>query len=920
MKHNVSGLSVRNHALKEQQQNPPAEKHVDYLTYWKRKLDGDPLALDLPTDHPRSSIETQRRESYTFPLSSDLFTALNSLSQQENVSLFTTLLAAFQALLYRYTGQEDFLVGIPAGIPAPSRVANSGPVVLRATVAGNTSFRELLRHVSNELAEISVQHEVPFAEIMNIPQSDSSTSPSSQAMFALQKQDEPEFAQSSLGTSENDWIKTSDLLLTIHETAEKMVGWIEYNSDLFEAATVARMSGHWLRLLEGIAADSSCPIDDLLLLSQAELHQQLVEWNATEVPYPQDQCFHTLFEAQVKQAPEAVAITDGQDKLSYCELNQRANQLAYYLQNLGVGPETIVPLLVERGVLFLTSMLAVFKAGGAYLPLDPHHPPTRLRQILKHSRSRLILAAKFFAPTLAEVVKNMPEDVRPRVIFLEDVSFQQEQETEDVPMCTAPHHLAYVIYTSGSTGTPKGAMIEHKGMLNHIYAKIAALNLTAADAVAQTASQCFDISVWQFLAVLLVGGRVHVFSDEISHDPLRLLAQVGEQQITILETVPSLLRVLLETIEKGSEARPDPDKLRWIIPTGEALPPDFCRRWLAVYSGIPLLNAYGPTECSDDVTHFPISSPLPDRLVHTPIGRPINNMRLYILDRQRRPLPIGVSGELYVGGIGVGRGYLNDPQRTADAFLADPFSDETGARLYKTGDLARYLPDGNIEFLGRIDYQVKIRGYRIELGEIEAILRQHPDVKDVIVVAREDTPGQSYLAVYVATFSSMTSQVLRLYLKENLPDYMVPAVFTFLDALPLTSNGKVDRRALPIPELSQSTSQDSFTKSLSPVHQQLVQIWEELLDVRPIGIQDNFFDLGGHSLLAVRLVGRIEQIWGERISSTALLNCATIEQLALLLEQKEAHTVPEAVHREKRRRTLFSVLKSALPGTRAAHK
>lgn len=679
--------------------------------------------------------------------------------------------------------------------------------------------------------------------------------------------------------------------------------------------------------LEGILVDSTQNIEGLPLLSEAELHQQLVEWNDTQMDYPLSQCFHELFEAQVERTPEAVAVAFEQEQLSYRELNQRANQMAHYLQDMGVGPDTLVSLLAERGISFLIAILAVFKAGGAYLPLDPHHPSERLQRILEHSGARLILAAKEFAATLSRTLMDMQAETPPRVIYLEDLQFQPGHAIENLPACATPRNLSYVIYTSGSTGMPKGAMIEHRGMINHIYAKITALNLTATDSVAQTASQCFDISVWQFLAALLVGGRVHIFNDDVSHDPMRLLTRVAEHQITILETVPSLLRVMLELVESKSIVRPNLEDLRWLVPTGEALPPEFCRRWLNTYPHTPLLNAYGPTECSDDVTHFPIYQPLADTLVHTPIGRPINNIQIYILDRKLRPLPVGAEGELYVGGVGVGRGYLNDPQRTTEAFIANPFSDEPGARLYKTGDLARYLSDGNIEFLGRIDYQVKIRGNRIELGEIEAMLRKHPDVQDVVVLAREDTPGDKYLAAYVVVPAGVTGSDLRNYLMEKLPDYMVPTAFMVLETFPLTPNGKVDRRALPAPERIRSRMEETFVAPTSPMQEQLIQIWEELLDVEPIGIRDNFFESGGHSLLAVRLVDRIAQVCGKKISGSTLLANATIEQLAVVLESEEINeeNPPEVVQTGNSRpsffpgrRPLLSTLKKALSRPRTS--
>jgi thioesterase domain-containing protein len=432
---------------------------------------------------------------------------------------------------------------------------------------------------------------------------------------------------------------------------------------------------------------------------------------------------------------------------------------------------------------------------------------------------------------------------------------------------------------------PKGAMVEQRGMLNHLYAKIEALTLTNKDIVAQTASQCFDISVWQFLAVLLVGGSVHISPDEVAHDPVALLMQVERHQVSILETVPSLLRAMLDSDVIKTTNRPRLEALRWLVPTGEALPVELCRRWLSTYSHVPLLNAYGPTECSDDVTHYPIYEAPDEMQSSVPIGRPIPNMRLYVLDRRLEPLPIGVSGELYVGGIGVGRGYLGDERRTAEAFVDDPFGSEAGARLYKTGDLARYLPDGNLEFLGRVDFQVKLRGFRIELGEIEAVLNQHPAVRQAVVMAREDMPGEKRLVAYVELQKEQATTVteLKSHVMMHVPTYMVPSAFIMLEKLPLTSNGKVDRRALPAPSASKSAAEEHYVAPRFPVERQLVQIWEELLTARPIGITDDFFEMGGDSLLAVRLFDRIAQVCGKKLPLSTLFAGATIEHLAKAL-------------------------------------
>jgi len=854
---------------------------AEQLAYWKKQLEGAPAALELPVDRARPLSPTSRGSTLLFALPRSLTDALKALSRREGVSLFTLLVAAFQTLLYRYTGQEDLLLGIDAADRGQAETEGLigffvNTLVLRAHLAGESAFRALLGRVQKSLSEAYAHQDLPIEYLVRElqPERAAGQNPFFQVMLSL----DPLIAPLASGWEmiplplESGAAKF-DLSLEMQDRAQGLLTYIEYNTDLFDAATIERLTGHWQTLLEGIVTDPDQHIADLPLLTEAEWRQQVITWNATQAAYPEQQCFHELFEAQVERTPEAVAVICEREQLTYQALNQRANQLARYLQAWGVGSESVVPLLAERSIPFLIAMLAVFKAGAAYLPLDPRHPPSRIRHILEHSRARLLLAAKDFSPLLAQAAGET------EVLYFEDLHLDGT-EAENLPARATPRNLAYVIYTSGSTGLPKGAMLEQRGMVNHLYAKISALDITARDSVAQTASQCFDISVWQFLAALLVGGRTHIFPDSVAHDPMRLLQQVEQHQVSILETVPSLLRVMLESIEGGSRAYPRLERLRWLVPTGEALPPEFCRRWLSVYPHIPLLNAYGPTECSDDVTHYPIYAPLAGGQIHTPIGRPINNIRLYVLDRRLRPLPVGVSGELYVGGVGVGRGYLNDARRTAEAFVPDPFCDRPGARLYRTGDLVRYLTDGNIEFLGRVDHQVKIRGYRIEPGEIESLLRQHASVQDVVVVVREDSPGNKTLVAYVVTSGGATGDELRAYVKDKLPDYMVPSAFVLLDALPLTPNGKVDRRALPAPDYGRLQQNDDFVAPVSPLQHQLVQIWEELLETRPIGIRDNFFDLGGHSLLVVRLFDRIEQVTGKKLALATLLAGPTIEQLA----------------------------------------
>lgn len=898
MEFNAQALSMRITAVTELQQTELQEgRTLEGLAYWENA----PRTLGLPTDHPHIPQLGRVPAVYRFLLPESLSNAIQTLSKGENVNVFVVLLAIFQTLLYRYTGQEDPLIGAADLVyfsTEEARLSDVGAVnrlALRTHLGGNPSFREVLMRIHKVVVEGYAQWEEPFPQATGIlgPEESVNKQPPYQALFVLETPTFP--AEVNLKPALRSMLKLVgdaaarvDLAIFLQPMDHEMSGRVEYNANLFEPATIERLVGHYLKLLAEIAANPNQGIDTLTLLTDTEW-QHMLKWNATWASFPQHRCFHELFEEVVEQAPDTLAALFEQEQLTYRVLNRRANRLAHYLRGLGVGPETLVSLLMERGNHLLIAILAVFKAGGAYLPLDPHSPPERLRHILEHSGSGYILAAKAFAPILSRMLEDEASEVRPHVIYPEDLEFPPGYAQDNVPVSTLPSNLAYVMYTSGSTGIPKGVMIEHRGMLNHLYAKINELHLTEMDSIAQTASQCFDISVWQMLAALLVRGHVHILPDEIAHDPTSLLEHIDQQSISILETVPSLLRAMLEVCEAEGANKPSLKKLRWLIPTGEALPADLCSRWLHLYPHIPLLNAYGPTECSDDVTHHPIFKPPAQEVSSMPIGRALANTQLYVLNPLLIPAPVGVIGELYVGGIGVGRGYLHDAQRTAEAFLPDPFSTDPGARLYKTGDLARYRPDGTLEFLGRIDHQVKIRGNRIELGEIETVCKQQQAVRDAVVVAREDGPGNQRLVAYVVLHKDQPATVrdLHSHLEGRLPAYMLPSAIIVLEALPLNSNGKIDRSALPMPERGRSELDANDHIPLLPVQQQLRQIWEELLDVRPIGLRDNFFDVGGDSLLITRLAFRIEQTWGQKIPLAIMVNEPTIERLAAALMQPD---------------------------------
>ncbi|MBW4632892.1 MAG: amino acid adenylation domain-containing protein [Iphinoe sp. HA4291-MV1] len=868
------------------------------LDYWKEHLAGAPPLLELPTDRPRPPVQTFQGSTQYFQLNQEVTQKLKTLSQQSGATLFMTLVAAFTTLLSRYSGQEDIVIGSPIANRTRSEIESLigffvNTLVLRTDLSGNPSFSELLKRVREMTLGAYDHQDLPFEKLVEElqPERSLSYSPVFQVMFVLQNAQEGKLELPGLTISSlelEEVTATDDLFVSMEETQAGLSGKLVYNTDLFDATTIERMIGHFQNLLEGIVANPQQPIAQLPLLSTAERHQLLFEYNDTKAEYPLQECFPQLFEAQVARTPDAVAVVFENSVLTYQQLNARANRWARHLVELGVGADTVVALLSDRNIDLLTAILAVFKAGGAYLPLNPHHPVERQAQVFEQSRVPLVLTTSQLEPMVTSAFNTL-EVTAPQLLLLEQME-EQQHSSENLPVRSKPDNLAYVIYTSGSTGKPKGAMLEHRGMLNHLYAKAQDLHLSDRDTVAQTAPASFDISVWQFLVALLVGGQVHIIRDEIAADPAQLLTVVEHQGISILEIVPSLLRMILQEIDRNDSTRPQLSKLRWLLLTGEALPPQLCRHWLEYYPIIPMMNAYGPTECSDDVTHYPICEPPSEEMLNLPIGRAVLNTQLYVLDSQLQPVPLGVAGELYVGGVGVGRGYLHNPQQTQRAFIADPFAQQEGARLYKTGDKARYLKDGNIEFLGRIDYQVKIRGFRIELGEIEVVLSQHPSVQEAVVIAREDQPGNKRLVGYVVPKSELTvtSSELRSFLKEKLPDYMVPSAFVTLEKMPLTPNGKVDRKALPEPDPTHSELEGTFVAPRTPVEEVLADIWTEILGLEQVGIHHNFFELGGHSLLATQVISRIYDVFQVKLPLRTLFETQTVADLAVSIVRSMA--------------------------------
>ncbi|HET9281971.1 MAG TPA: amino acid adenylation domain-containing protein, partial [Candidatus Angelobacter sp.] len=843
--------------------------------FWAENLKALPR-LELPGDRRHPLNKSYRGGRLALNLAHDLSEKLTALGREENCTPFAVLLAGYAVFLYRHSGQKDFAVG--------SFVANRGrnelqgligflanTIILRCDLSGTPTFRELLRRIRRTVSDALLHGKLPFGEIVRAAEStrEGDENPLFQASLVLENSVPPEMDVLGASWQALNWAPDGavdgtakfDLSLALLRTSRGFAGTLEYSSDLFELTTVQRLAHHLSALFTSIAAYSDCDIGALPMLHAEERQQLLVHWNDTATDVPLNPCFHKRFEEQVEHSQDAVAASDDCKQITYQQLNRQANRLAHYLQKSGVGPEVVVGLLMERSVEFLISMIAVFKAGGAYLPLDPAHPVLRQAQVLKQSGVVHLVGDQQLLQELEQQVKPGLHETGFCIFYIENLDLLHEpEENLNVPIAT--EQLAYVIYTSGSTGVPKGVMVEHAGMLNHLWAKIQDFRLGPADVIAQTASQCFDISVWQFLAALLVGGRVNVVPQDTTVDPCLLFQNAVATGTTILEIVPSLLRAFLEEIEaKRAAAMALPD-LRWLVLTGEALPPELVRRWLRLYNATPIMNAYGPTECSDDVAHYSLGPVETLDAMYTPIGHPILNTKLYVLDEYLQPVPVGVSGELYVGGVCVGRGYLQDPALTAQVFVPDGYSATAGSRLYRTGDLARRLPGGEIVFLGRTDHQVKVRGFRIELREIESALEAHSAVAQAVATVAEDPSGNKRIAAYVVLRNEIHTNQLRDAMKERLPEYMVPGVYVRMEEMPLTANGKINRGALPVGEMAKRLEQERYGEWRSPVEELLGQIWEEVLGVDEVGGEDDFFARGGHSLLATQVIARIRKNLG----------------------------------------------------------
>jgi len=866
------------------------------LAYWEEKLVNSPPLLELPYDRQRPVMQAYRGNKHRIEMPVSLCESLRSISRKEGVTLFMTMLTAFAILLHRYTQEKDICIG--------STVANRrlhetegligmivNNIVLRINLSEDITFRELLIHVRQVTLEAYEHQDLPFEKIVEAlqPARNLSYNPLFQVMFGFHDAPLPSLEIPGLDMEIKDALGNGsakfDLNIVVIPRSEQSVGlnrvsmpqgitivW-EYNTDLFDSGTMLQMQRCYQTLLESIIADPSQLVSDLKLLDDVRQKRLLIEWNNTQAYYPQHKCIHQLFEKQVERTPDEIAIVFENQKLTYRELNSRSNQLAHHLKTMGVTSEVLVGICIVRSIEMMIGLLGILKAGGTYVPLDPTYPQERLAYILKDSQLNILL-------TQQQLLEKLPES-RVTVICLDEGSQSFSNHSQD-NLCSEvrPSNLAYVIYTSGSTGSPKGVMVTHSGVVNYLSWCIEAYNVADGEGSVVNSSISFDATITSLFSPLLVGRKVVLLPEEEGIEALKK-ALCSSIKYSLVKITPAHLEILSYLLD---DEQLDIQTQAFII-GGEALSKKIVSFWQRYSPNIRLINEYGPTEAVVGCCTYEVKNEtfLGENI---PIGRPIANTKLYILDNHLQPVPIGVVGELYIGGACLARGYLNRPELTQNRFIANPFAQQQGLHLFKTGDLARYLPNGNIEFLGRIDYQVKVRGFRIELGEIEAVLGKHPKIQQAVVIVREDIQGHKQLVAYIVAKPELapTDNELRSFLKHDLPDYMMPNIFMILESLPLNANGKIDRDEMPKPDISCRNIKSDFVKPRTVTEEMLANIWKDVLNLQQLSIQDNFFELGGHSLLAIQVISRIRQAFSVELLLHDLFKFPTVLALADHLE------------------------------------
>lgn len=835
----------------------------NHLEYWREKLAGAPRLLELPTDRLRPPQQSYRGDVFSVELSAVLSRDIKALARRHNATLFMVIAAAYSTLLYRYTGTKDICIGYPVAGRNHSQTAELigffvNTLVLRCRIDGEMTFSDWLAQIREQALQDQNHQELSFGRLLEVlnPPRNPNHAPVFQVMLAVQNVPTAEFRMADMQVSPltvNNGAAQFDLTLFVDEREGRLACGFEYAKDLFAAETIERMAEHLRTLLERAAAEPKQSLRQLTALS-AEQYRRIVEgFNATERDYRRrPRLVHALFEAQAAKTPNAAALRFEADCLSYAELNAQANRLAHELIRRGAEPEVLVGVCLVRSLDMVVALLAILKAGAAYVPLDPDSPAERLRFMLADCEPKLLISRQSICghwpePALAGANTLLLDDADTEAA----VALCSDANPDAAAMGLAPANLAYVIYTSGSTGQPKGAMNQHDAVVNRLLWAQDQYRLTAGDKVMQKTPFSFDVSVWEFFLPLLAGAELVMARPKGHQQPDYLQDLIETAGVTTLHFVPSMLQAFLPGLD-AEKCR----SLRQVLCSGEALPAALTARFHEALPNVALHNLYGPTEAAVDVTAWPCQPD--DSASPPPIGRPIANTRLYVLDAALQPVPLGVIGEIYIGGVAVGRGYCRKPALSAERFLPDPFA--AGARLYKTGDLGRWRADGGIDYLGRNDFQVKLRGFRIELGEIESRLAACDGVGEAVVVVRSDHSGDKRLVAYLTSRSGgeLSLRELRKQLAADLPDYMLPAAFVVLPSLPLNANGKLDRSALPAPDTETLLGRE-YQAPRGEVETALAEIWQDLLELERVGRNDHFFELGGHSLLALTLAERLRQ-------------------------------------------------------------
>lgn len=877
-----------------QRQRLQGERLHGHLRYWKEQLAGAPPLLELPTDHPHPATASFKGNTLSFELPPRLCARLEDIAREEGATLFMVMLAAFQLLLARYSGQQDIVVGTPiAGRTDRKTEGLIGFFVnmlpLRTDLSGHPTFRQLVNRVKQVTLGAYAHQELPFEKlVMEVrPERNLAHQPIFQVTLALHN-----FPQEPLELPGLTWTRVDaeqtttlfDLSLHLYERPHGRLAVLEYSLDLFERPTIERMTQSLQVLLEDIVERPDHPATQLQLLTVAEREQLLYGLNQTGSDYPRDRLTHELFEAQTQRTPDAIAITYQDRSLTYKELNQRANQLARHMTQQGVTAGEYVPILLPRCLTLVIAQIAVLKAGAVYVPLDPELPAERLAYMIKDCRAQLIVTEGTAHPihqTLAPAQWLDCTTQAPNIAALDVSDLNLTQNTSESP--------AYLMYTSGSTGTPKGVIIPHRAInrlvINNDYAKV-----NPTDCIAYCSNPAFDASTFEVWGALLTGARALILPQSVVLEPTAFVAALRQERVTAMFLTIGLFTQYVDAL------RPILGQFRYLLTGGDVVEPRIASQVLNGTSPMEFRNAYGPTECTTFSTTYKIGA-VEEGAKTIPIGRPISNTEVYILDDDLQPVPLGVTGEIHIGGPGVALGYLNRPELTTQRFIPNPFSRNPGGKLYRTGDLAYWRPDGNLEFVGRNDTQIKIRGFRIELGEIEAQLLRHPHVKETTVLVRRRAPGDKSLVAYIVprdseeTTPRPSPQALTAYLKNALPEHMVPHAFVMIERLPPTSNGKVDRKALPDPDLT-SYSTRHYDPPEGDVEKKLSEIWQTLLGIEKIGRADNFFELGGHSLLGMKLVADIAAAFTVHLPAVTVFRCPTIQLMATTIEQLRSPEAP----------------------------